>query len=245
MARQLHSLAPNGAIVGGGSDPADGWPARSLSVVARNRRRGRLPQDRLPPGFGAQPALVPKRAGESRAPTDKFAPRTLVSPVAHPYRSQRHHNSNPPNDFRLLSPKTRSATECPTRHNSPRRSPRRCRQNRLRPRRPTKTRWPSRPPWPPWPTRQNQSFFYSPRTTTDSYSPQLHRQFCRPSQIFVARRFAPNSRNSNNLHIVSPTTRVATELTASLQNSTRPHAFRTPSLTPRMARFLHTSAESR
>ena len=67
-------------------------------------------------------------------------------------------NENKPNspsltDLRLLSPKTRFATECPTRHQSPRRlSPRCCRQNRLRPSRPTKQRWPS---WPTWPTRQN------------------------------------------------------------------------------------------
>lgn len=66
--RLNHGLAAKVAMVGGVSDKADGWPAQSLAVVARNRRRRRLPQARI------------------------------------------HLNSNCPNDYRLLSPKTRLAT---------------------------------------------------------------------------------------------------------------------------------------
>ncbi len=92
-------------------------------------------------------------AAAARHPREKLIPRprllcswqrpqTIVSPVAslisRPRRSQRHNNSSPLNDLRLLSPKTHSATKCPTRQDSPGHAPpARCRQNRLRPRWPT------------------------------------------------------------------------------------------------------------
>ena len=121
--------------------------------------------------------------GVRHAPTKKLAPRTLVSPVAPPPRSRRHRNSNPRNDFGLLSPKTRSATQCLTR-----------------------------------PSHK--------RSCHPTSIP-----FCRPSPIFVARRFAPNSRNSNNLHILSPGTRAATEFAAP-RHFDPPDCIPPPTLTP-------------
>jgi hypothetical protein len=154
--------------------------------------------------------------GPPRAPTDTLVPRTAMSPVVPSQRWRRRRNSNPHNDFRLLSPNTRFATQGPTRRNSPRRSPLRCRQSRLRARRPTKQSWPPWPTWPTWPTRQNQSFFHSPRRASAKNRPQIPSRppICRRSTQGVAGHLTPNSQHTNNFRFLSPRTLLATQFAA-------------------------------
>jgi hypothetical protein len=90
MLSPLHGVAPRGAMVGGGSDPDDGWPAGSHPAVARNRRRRRLPHHHL----CARLWLHPQRAWDCSARRPTSSPRgPLCRPSAR--RSVRDDTTNP------------------------------------------------------------------------------------------------------------------------------------------------------
>jgi hypothetical protein len=141
-------------------------------------------------------SLRPKRGGDcQRSPTDKFAPQPVacrtcnLQPVAYQHRSQRRHNSKAPNEFGLLSPKTRYATPCPRRHCS------------RRPDKITGCQQENKPNFPPptdlrllspkmrWATRCNVSPAASLRTTAIETTSAL----CRPKRL--SRHNSPRDNN--------------------------------------------------
>ena len=112
-----------------------GWRTRLPGRRSRKRLNHEQPKPRAP--------CRSRRLATTRQATPQLQPTQQLRPCV----------------AKNASGDTERHTHHPPRHLSPPR----CRQNRLRPRRPTKTRWPAWPPLPPGPTCQNQAFSFPPQ----------------------------------------------------------------------------------